>query len=129
MKKRNTILLLGIFSIFILAAAQIIIIRGVWKQKDEMFNLRYRLFSQDALDVMDRQWGTDGFDTARILIDVKSEMMLKKLQESKSDSLSDTVKQVLIKYVDYVLNKEQDLSPFLSRFFERRGIDKDLCKR
>jgi len=32
---------------------------------------------------MDRQWGTDGFDTARILIDVKSEMMLKKLQESK----------------------------------------------
>ena len=126
MKKRNTILLLGIFSIFILAAAQIIIIRGVWKQKDEMFNLRYRLFSQDALDVMDRQWGTDGFDTARILIDVKSEMMLKKLQESKSDSLSDTVKQVLIKYVDYVLNKEQDLSPFLSRFFERRGIDKDF---
>ena len=126
MKKRNTILLLGIFSIFILVAAQIIIIRGVWKQKDEMFNLRYRLFSQDALDVMDRQWGTDGFDTARILIDVKSEMMLKKLQELKSDSLTDTVKQVLIKYVDYVLNKEQDLSSFLSRFFERRGIDKDF---
>ncbi len=66
MKKRNTVLILGIFSIIILITAQIIIIRGVWKQKDEMFNLRYRLFSQDALDVMDRQWATDGFDTARI---------------------------------------------------------------
>ena len=78
MKKRNTILLLGIFSIIILITAQIIIIRGVWKQKDEMFNLRYRLFSQDALDVMNRQWATDGFDTARILIDVKSEQVLKR---------------------------------------------------
>ena len=87
MKKRNTILLLGIFSIIILITAQIIIIRGVWKQKDEMFNLRYRLLSQDALAVMDRQWSTDGFDTARILINIKSELVLKKLAELKEDSL------------------------------------------
>jgi len=126
MKKRNTILLLGIFSIIILITAQIIIIRGVWKQKDEMFNLRYRLFSQDALDVMTRQWGTDGFDTARILIGVKSEQVLLELDSLKKDSLSVKEKQDLIKYVDLVLIKEQDLSPFLSRFFERRGIDKDF---
>jgi two-component system phosphate regulon sensor histidine kinase PhoR len=126
MKKRNTILLLGIFSIIILITAQIIIIRGVWKQKDEMFNLRYRLFSQDALDVMSRQWGTDGFDTARILIGVKSEQVLQELDSLKKDSLSVKEKQDLIKYVDLVLLKEQDLSPFLSRFFERRGIDKDF---
>jgi signal transduction histidine kinase len=126
MKKRNTILLLGIFSIIILITAQIIIIRGVWKQKDEMFNLRYRLFSQDALDVMDRQWGTDGFDTARFLIGVKSEMVLKELASMKKDSLTDKEKQDLYKYVTMVLNKEQDLSQWLSRFFERRGIDKDF---
>jgi len=126
MKKRNTILLLGIFSIIILITAQIIIIRGVWKQKDEMFNLRYRLFSQDALDVMVRQWGTDGFDTARILIGVKSGMVLQALDSLKKDSLTVKEKQDLIKHVDFVLNKEQDLSQFLSRYFERRGIDKDF---
>ncbi|MBN2666267.1 MAG: hypothetical protein JXR67_07135, partial [Bacteroidales bacterium] len=76
MKKRNTILLLGIFSIIILIASQIIIIRGVWKQKDEMFNLRYKLLSQDALEVMSRQWSTDGFDTARMIIGSKSEKVL-----------------------------------------------------
>jgi signal transduction histidine kinase len=126
MKKRNAILLLGIFSIIILITAQIIIIRGVWKQKDEMFNLRYRLFSQDALDVMDRQWGTDGFDTARILIGGKSEMVLKEFASMKKDSLTAKEKEDLNKYVTLVLNKEQDLSQWLSRFFERRGIDKDF---
>jgi signal transduction histidine kinase len=126
MKKRNTILLLGIFSIIILITAQVIIIRGVWKQKDEMFNLRYRLFSQDALDVMNRQWATDGFDTARFLIGVKSEMVLKELTGMKKDSLTAREKQDLFEYVTLVLNKEQDLSQWLSKFFERRGIDKDF---
>jgi len=126
MKKRNTILLLGIFSIFILIAAQIIIIRGVWKQKDEMFNLRYRLFSQDALDVMNRQWATDGFDTARILIGVKSEQVLRDLAANKADSMTVKEKTDLFEYVTLVLNKEQDLSQFLSRFFERRGIDRNF---
>jgi two-component system phosphate regulon sensor histidine kinase PhoR len=126
MKKRNTVLILGIFSIIILITAQIIIIRGVWKQKDEMFNLRYRLFSQDALDVMNRQWATDGFDTARVLIGVKSEQVLRELAATKADSLTTKEKKDLFEYITLVLNKEQDLSQFLSRFFERRGIDKNF---
>ena len=129
MKKRNTILLLGIFSIIILITAQVIIIRGVWKQKDEMFNLRYRLLSQDALDIMDRQWGSDGFDTARILIDAKSEKVLKELENLKVDTLTAREKQNLFEYVTLVLNKEQDLSQFLSRYFDRRGTDKDFISK
>lgn len=126
MKKRNTILLLGIFSIIILIAAQIIIIRGVWRQKDEMFNLRYKLLSQDALAVMDRQWSTDGFDTVRILLNIKSELVLKKLAELKEDSLTADYRQAIFEYVTYVLNTQEDLSQFLSRWFERRGVDKDF---
>ena len=129
MKKRNTILLLGIFSIIILITAQVIIIRGVWSQKDEMFNLRYRLLSQDALSIMDRQWSTDGFDTARILINSKCEQVLKEMAELKEDSLTAAKKQDLIKYVTLVLNKEQDLSEWLSKWFERRGVDKDFISK
>jgi len=102
MKIRNTILLLGIFSIIILITAQIIIIRGVWKQKDEMFNLRYRLFSQDALTIMNRQWSTDGFDTARLLINTKSKLVLKSMADNKTDSLTAEQKQNLYKYVTIV---------------------------
>jgi two-component system phosphate regulon sensor histidine kinase PhoR len=126
MKKRNTIFLLGVFSIIILITAQVIIIRGVWKQKDEMFNLRYKLLSQDALAVMDRQWSTDGFDTVRILLNVKSELVLKNLAELKEDSLTADKKQAIFEYVTYVLNTQEDLSKFLSRWFERRGFDKDF---
>lgn len=126
MKKRNTILLLGIFSIIILIASQIIIIRGVWRQKDEVFNLRYRLFSQDALELLSRQWSTDGFDTARLIISSKSEMVLKTMADNNTDSLSASEKQELFEYVSFVLNQEQDLSMFLSRYFELRGIDKDF---
>ncbi len=126
MKKRNTIFLLGVFSIIILITAQVIIIRGVWKQKDEMFNLRYKLLSQDALAVMDRQWSTDGFDTVRILLNVKSELLLKNLAELKEDSLTADKKQDILEYVTYVLNTQEDLSKFLSRWFERRGFDKDF---
>jgi signal transduction histidine kinase len=126
MKKRNTILLLGIFSIIILITAQVIIIKGVWKQKDEMFNLRYRLFSQDALSIMKRQWSTDGFDTARFLISLKSEQSIKELTGMKEDSLIAKKKKDLFDYVTLVLNTEQDLSAWLSRYFERRGIDKNF---
>jgi len=129
MQKRNTILLLGIFSIIILIVAQIIIIRGVWRQKDEMFNLRYRLFSQDALELLARQWSSDGLDTARMIISIKSEMVLKMMAEKNSDTLSVSEKKELYEYVSFVLNKEQDLSTFLSRYFEMRGIDKDFISK
>jgi signal transduction histidine kinase len=126
MKKRNTILLPGIVSIIIFIAAQIIIVSGVWRQKDEMFNLRYRLFSQDALEFIGRRWGTDGFDTARILINSYSVKAARELAEIKNDSLLETKKKDVLYFVSRVLNQEQDLSGFLSEYFDRQGIEKDF---
>jgi len=123
MKKRNTILLFGILSIIILATVQVIIISGVWRQKDEMFNLRYRLLSQDALSVMNRRWGTDGFDTARLVISAQSDKWVREITSIKDDTLSTVKKQDMLLYVKMALNDEQDLSPFLSDFFERNGVD------
>jgi two-component system phosphate regulon sensor histidine kinase PhoR len=51
---------------------------------------------------------------------------LKNLEESKTDSLTGLQKKEFFEYVNLVLNKEQDLSGFLSRYFERRGIDKNF---
>jgi two-component system phosphate regulon sensor histidine kinase PhoR len=126
MKKRDTILLPGIVSIIILMIAQIIIVSGVWRQKDEMFNLRYRLYTQDALEYMGRRWGTDGFDTARILINSYSAKAARELAEIKNDSLLNTKKKDVLIFVSKVLTQEQDLSEFLSDYFERQGIEKDF---
>ncbi len=126
MKKQSTILLPGILSIIILVIAQVIIVSGVWRQKDEMFNLRYRMFSQDALETMSRRWGTDGFDTARIIISSYSSIAAKELAEIKNDSDMVTKRKDVLYFVEKVLNQEQDLSQFLSKYFESQGIEKDF---
>ena len=68
MKKRNTVLLPGILSIIILISVQIFIINGIWKQKNEMFTLRYTMLSQEALNFINRRMSTNGFDTVRFLL-------------------------------------------------------------
>ncbi len=55
MKRKNTVLLLGIISILILILVQVFLVRGIWKQKDEMFILRYTLRSQEALNFINRR--------------------------------------------------------------------------
>ena len=113
MVRKNTVLTLGIISIVILLTIQVIIAIGVWKQKDEMFNLRYRLYSQDALSSMARRWGTDGFDTARLLISAYSEKAAKQISDAKSDTSIQRMKDDALYFTEKVLNKEQDLSPYL----------------
>ncbi|MFZ0283031.1 MAG: HAMP domain-containing sensor histidine kinase [Bacteroidales bacterium] len=123
MKKRNTILLFGILSIIMLVTVQIIIISGVWWQKDEMFNLRYRLQSQDALSVMNRRWGTDGFDTARMVIRAQSAEWVNEITKITDDSLIAAKKSDMLLFVTTALNTEEDLSQWLSLWFERNGVD------
>ncbi|HNR41622.1 MAG TPA: HAMP domain-containing sensor histidine kinase [Bacteroidales bacterium] len=129
MKARNTILLPGIISIIILICAQIIIVSGIWKQKDEMFNLRYRIYSQDALEYMDRNWGTDGFDTARLLIGSYSAKTAPELAGITNDSLLEARKKDVLYFVTTVLTREQDLSEFLSAYFESQGIEKEFSSK
>ncbi len=124
MKKKNTLLLPGIISIFILISVQAIIIMGMWKQKDEMFNLRYRVFSQDALSSMYRRLSTDGFDTARFIINGYSIQAAKDILTLRGDSAIAAKKRDILAFVTKALIQEQDLSAYLSNYFERIGIDK-----
>jgi len=126
MKKRNTILISGVISIVILISVQIIIISGVWQQKDEMFNLRYRLYSQDAMESMERRWGTDGFDTVRYLINDYSELFIEELSALTDDSTTAEKKKYIYDLVLKVLEQEQDLSGYLSFHFARQGVEKDF---
>jgi signal transduction histidine kinase len=126
MKKRNTVQLLGIISIIILISVQVFIIRGVWKQKDEMFDLRYKSLSQEALTFLNRRMATDGFDTARLLISKYSEESFKELSIIKDTHEITVKKKDILDYITKVLNQEQDLSGYLSSYFERQRIEKNF---
>lgn len=123
MKKRNSVLIAGIVSILILVSVQVYIVIGIWNQKNEMFNLRYRLFSQDALSSMSRRLNTDGFDTARNIINYYSLQSIKDLAQIKDDSAIVMKKKEIYESVLKILIREEDLSAYLFNYFERSGND------
>jgi signal transduction histidine kinase len=119
-------MILGIITIFIVISAQVIILRGVWKQKDEMLYLRYRSLSQEAVSTLRNQRSIDVFDTVRFVLNRYSEQLTKDLRKIKEgDDLTPKRKEIL-EYFSRVLNQEQDLSGFLASYFEKTGFDKDF---
>jgi two-component system phosphate regulon sensor histidine kinase PhoR len=123
MKKKDTVLILGIFSILILISFQIYMVRGIWKQKDEMFVLRYTLRSQEALNFINRKMQGDGFDTVRYILDRYSEQANKEIHSVKDPQELKDKNTEILDFFTQVLNKEEDLSDFLSKYFERRGFE------
>jgi two-component system, OmpR family, phosphate regulon sensor histidine kinase PhoR len=126
MKNRNTVLILGISSILILISIQVFIIRGVWKQKDELFAIRYTIRTQEGLNYIWRGMSTDGFDTVKLLLDQYSEKMCGQLHTIKSENELAQKKKDILAYFTKVVNQEQDLSGLLSSYFESRGFDKNF---
>ena len=127
MKKRNTVLLLGIISIIVLTSVQVFIIRGIWKQKNESFALKYTMRSQEALYFINRRLSTDGFDTVRFILSRQSEKFNKELSEVADSSAMKLKKKEILENFSYILNNEQDLSGLLAAYFERRGYDKKFA--
>ena len=124
MKKKNTVLLLGIISILILISVQVFIAGGIWKQKDEMFALNYTLRAQEALTFINRRIPSYGFDTVRFILNKYSDQAVKEIKAVKTrEDLESKKKEILDSYIK-VLNQEQDLSDLLSAYFERRGWEK-----
>jgi two-component system, OmpR family, phosphate regulon sensor histidine kinase PhoR len=124
MKNKNTVLLLGITSILILISVQIFIITGIWKQKNEMFALKYTILSKDALGYISMRLPTDGFDTVRYLLSKYSEKANKELHTIKDKKVLAEKKKEILNYFTKVVNQEQDLAGLLSSYFERRGFEK-----
>ena len=126
MKERNRILIPGIIAIIILISVQVFLIRGIWKQKEEMFSLRYTLGSQEALTFIQRRLPTDGFDTVRLLLRSYSEGANKEVHEIKDPQELKLKKEEVLAYFKQVVIQEQYLSDLLSSYFERRGYEKNF---
>jgi signal transduction histidine kinase len=126
MKKRNTVLILGIISIIVLTSVQTFLIRGIWNQKNDMFALRYTMASQEALSFIDRRMPTDGFDTVRFLLGRYSEKANFVLHSLTDDQELRSKKEEVLSFFTKAVNQEQDFSILLSKYFERRGYEKNF---
>lgn len=126
MKKKNTVLILGIISILILISVQVYIILGVWEQRNETFSLRYTVRSQEAFNYIRRNESSIGFDTVRALLNNYANKSIQELVQIIDPEQIEIKKKEILDNFTYIVNKEQDLSEMLSSYFEMRGIDKSF---
>lgn len=129
MRKRNTVLLLGIISIVVLIVVQVYIIIGVWKQKNEMFSMRYAQRSQEAFQYIRRLSGQgidDGFDLVRSLLNDTTRKVVDEMFTITDPAELKKRKTGLYEYAKAVVTREQVLSELLSGYFESKGLAKDF---
>jgi two-component system, OmpR family, phosphate regulon sensor histidine kinase PhoR len=127
MKVKNTILLFGTGAIIILISVQIFLIGNVWKQKAEMFDLRYKTLSQDVVSKLRRMNSNIGFDTALFLINLYSDsIMRKEIRNINNEQDMNSLKKQVYDDVSKILTREQDLSDILSSYFETQGYEKNF---
>ncbi len=129
MKKKNTILFLGISSIIILIAAQVLIIKGILKTTGEMLPLRYRSLSIEARESIRGSRTVDPFDTVKFLLNQYSTKVALQLPEITDEQELTEKKKEILEYFSGVLIMEEDFSNFLSAYYESQGFEKDFNHR
>ena len=129
MGKKNALLLFGIGSILILIASQLIFIGNLWKQSDEMLTLRYRLLSQEATATLRGPRSLDVYDSVRFFLEGYSAEAIKELEQINSPDEMEKKKREVLLYFSTILNLEQELSEYLSNYFESAGFEKKFNHR
>ncbi|HVN57113.1 MAG TPA: HAMP domain-containing sensor histidine kinase [Bacteroidales bacterium] len=129
MKKKDYVLISGIISIIVLVMVQFFIIKDIWKEKDVMFDLKYKTLSREAMDQLRRASHTDGFDNALDLIDkYAQDVWSKEINNGKTLNDSDlaSLKKEVFEGVTKILNELQGLSTYLSDYFKKQGFESDF---
>ncbi|HCC71643.1 MAG TPA: hypothetical protein DEQ09_10905 [Bacteroidales bacterium] len=124
---RNIKTFLPVFAalaIFILA--QFYIVRQAWIQKDEVFDLRYRSVSKEAIQDMASFDSYTGFKKAYFIIDDISQLYLQKSLTLLNTEDSALLAKDIRDYFTKILKEDQLLSEYLSRYYEKLGLEKKI---
>lgn len=127
MKKKDSILILGTASIIILIMVQVFVIKDIWTDKDVMFDLKYKLLSQEAMDQLNMMSQTDGFENAvNFLNNYSKEVMTQDIQKVKNDEDLRLLKEQVLKDAGRILTELEALSPYLKGYFKKQGFESDF---
>ncbi|HDZ41545.1 MAG TPA: HAMP domain-containing histidine kinase [Bacteroidetes bacterium] len=115
---------LAALAIFILT--QVYIVRQVWKQKDEVFSLKYRSESREAIHEMATFDPYNGFKKAYFIIDDISRLYLQKKKALLNPVDSVIFAQNLRESYTKILSEDQILSEYLSKYFDKLGLENKI---
>ena len=125
MKKYRTFLPAG-FALLLFLLAQFFIVRQIWRQKDEVFKIKYRSGSQEAIDNMMVKSGDSGFDYAYMMVDYISRSHLEKSKYLQTEDDTLEFRKGVRDNITRLLNDNEVLSTYLSKYFENLGLEKDF---
>jgi signal transduction histidine kinase len=128
MQKKNTVPFLGAFAIILIIAAQLIILRGLWKQQNEMLTLRYRSLAQEA-NLALRGSGIEPHDTVMLILNQYSESIREELALITDEQKLEEKKKEILAYFTTAIEREQDFISYLSEYFEKQGFEKNFNHR
>ncbi|MEA1887732.1 MAG: HAMP domain-containing sensor histidine kinase [Bacteroidota bacterium] len=111
-------------AIFILA--QIYIVRQVWKQKDEVFALKYRSEAKEAIHEMSSYDPYNGFKKAYFVLDDISRLYLQKKKALQNPEDSAMFAKNVRDNFTKILSEDQLLSEYLSKYFEKLGLESKI---
>ncbi len=127
MKEKNGILIFGIVSIVILILVQIFITKDIWTDKNEMFDLKYKLLSQEAMEQLNRMSRTDGFENALgLLNNYSKEVMNQEYKTIKDSSELKKLRYDALNAVIKILTELESLTPYLKNYFRTQGFESDF---
>ncbi|NMC40811.1 MAG: HAMP domain-containing histidine kinase, partial [Bacteroidales bacterium] len=129
MSKKNSILIPGIAAILILVAVQVYVIKDLWVDKDILFDLKYKILSQEAMDQLNRLSRTDGFENALVVLNnYAKETLADELGRINSEEELRKLKEEALQGTYKILNELENLSPYLTGYFKRQGSEGDFSR-
>jgi len=125
MRKYRTFLPV-VAALLLFLLAQFFIVRQIWIQKDEVFKLKYRVGSQEAIDNMMIKSGDSGFDYAYFMIDYVTKIHIEnsRIINTPEDSLKFT--NSVRKNITKILSDDEVLSSYISTHLDKLGLDKNF---
>jgi len=127
MRLKNSILVAGIISIVILIIVQVLVIKDIWFDKDVIFDLKYKLLSQEAMEQLNRMSQNDPFENAlNFLNDYSRQVMTTEIQNVKNDEDLTRLKEEIMRDVNKILTELENLSPYLKGYFNKQGFESDF---
>ena len=110
----------------IFLASQVLIIRQVWHQKDEVFKLRYRSVAREALGEMMVKTGDSGFDKAYYIIDGAAGLYYDQVAWLATAEDSVLFSSKVREKLSGVLVNDQIISSYISGAYEKIGLEKNF---
>ncbi|MFP4488896.1 MAG: sensor histidine kinase [Bacteroidales bacterium] len=124
---RNFKTLLPVFAALALfTLAQFFIVRQVWLQKDEVFDLRYRSVAKEAIQELA---GTDpysGFSKAYYIIDDIAPLYTAKLKAAANNADTALIAEEIRANFREILSEDQLLTAYLSKYFSKLGLENKI---